>query len=220
MTINRWRPSDAISWVAGKGEESERKATLPQELKIPATDNYVVPRTTPGSVLLSAADMVGILAACGRFDATTGLANPKSSIFARPSRVMKMPSGLRSRCARFLLCAAANPCAICTAQSIAQAVALEQFRYKKLKAVLLANVMGRENVGMTESGDGARFLLMARTHLSFVQDNFPALVRTPIWWAFETLSHFRLPSRAFEASVTDKSCSWQQGFNRAVPRQC
>ena len=41
-----------------------------------------------------------------------GLANPKSRIFTRPSLVMKMFSGFRSRCTIPFSCAAPRPFAI------------------------------------------------------------------------------------------------------------
>ena len=46
-------------------------------------------------------------------------ASPKSRILARPSAVTKMLSGFRSRWTMPFACAAARPCAICAARSVA-----------------------------------------------------------------------------------------------------
>ena len=69
--------------------------------------------TTPGSVA------VGTLVASTLPSACVSLARPKSRILTRPSRVTKTFSGFRSRWTMPFSWAAARPCAIWTAYSIA-----------------------------------------------------------------------------------------------------
>ena len=71
-------------------------------------------------------------------------------------------------------CAAARPCAICTAkssavrggsgaaaQSVAQRLAFEQLRHDVRRAVVAADVVDREDVRVIQRRGGARFLLEA-----------------------------------------------------------
>ena len=68
------------------------------------------PETTPGLVVCGS-PLPSLPARAGR----VSLARPKSRIFTRPSVVRKRFSGLRSRWTIPLRCAAARPCAVCTA---------------------------------------------------------------------------------------------------------
>jgi hypothetical protein len=104
---------------------------------------------------------------------------PKSRIFARPSRVRKMFSGLRSRWMIPFSCAAAlrhlqrrvdraprreRP----AREPVAQRLALQQLADDVRPAGVASDVVDREQVGMVEHPDGARFLLEALQRLRVV----------------------------------------------------
>ncbi len=96
-------------------------------------------------------------------------AMPKSRIFARPSLVRKMLSGLMSRWMMPFSCAAARPSAIwlatstafcgmqgAAAQAVEQRLAFEQLRDRVRHRAERARVVDREDVRMVERRDRAR----------------------------------------------------------------
>lgn len=102
-------------------------------------------------------------------------ASPKSRILARPSRVTRTLSSLRSRWTMPAACAAARPLAICPACStvlripnFAQRLPIDEFA----DHVAIADVVDGDYVGVIEGGDGARLLLEAGAARGIVGDVF------------------------------------------------
>src|SRR5215831_18993015 len=81
------------------------------------------------------------------------LASPKSRIFTRSSRVMKMLSGFRSRWMMPLSCAAASPLAISSAYSSTR------LRDQISNSVLVPDIVDGEHVRMIERTQDAGFVL-------------------------------------------------------------
>ena len=103
----------------------------------------------------------------------------------RPSFVTKMFSGFRSRWTIPFSCAAASPCAICTPYSIVlrwgsaprsstarKLSPSSKLGDQKRRAVVLADVMNGENVGMVERGHCPRLLLEATQAVGFAGEGF------------------------------------------------
>ena len=115
-------------WRIGHGRTSLTALGIDvPRLKVPRMPALAVPITAPESVLRP---RVSVVPSSGPADGTGyTLASLKSRILMRPSRVSRMLEGFRSRCAMGAACAAANPVAICTAQSrVRRKLSLVAFR--------------------------------------------------------------------------------------------
>ena len=125
-----------------------------------------MPRISPGSVR---AATVSVLSGFSSASSASVMARPKSRIFRRPSSVMKMLSGLRSRCTTPRAWAAARPAAICSPrrcvclwqraafQACPERLAVEQLG-DQVRHVAGADVEDRQQVGMRQRRDRARLL--------------------------------------------------------------
>ncbi len=102
---------------------------------------------------------------------STSFASPKSSTFARPSRVIRMFAGLMSRCTMPLPCAASSAEATCAAYSSAvgdrqrplrnqpvERRAVHQLHRDERRPVVFVDVVDGDDVRMVEGGGGAGFL--------------------------------------------------------------
>ena len=127
------------------------------------------PRSVSGRAWASSA-----VSASSSGRSAVSLARPKSRILTRPSRVTKTFSGFRSRWTMPLSCAAARPLRDLAgvvdglamrqrrcADARAQRLALEQLRDDVRRALVAADVVDGEDVGVIERAGGARLLLEA-----------------------------------------------------------
>ena len=103
----------------------------------------------------------------------------------RPSRVMKMFSGFRSRWMIPFSCAAAETVGDLHSvldglalrhgagiEHVAQALAFEEFGDEKRRAIVLADIEDGKNVGMVERGHRARLLLEPAQAVGILRENF------------------------------------------------